>query len=301
MNSIKLTTNINYPLISKRDELWGVTVTSIGHQKIAQNESYPPNTHPQGYSFDFDNGRILNEYQLLYITEGKGVFAFGSSKKSCIITKGKMFLFMPGVWHTYKPIKDTGWNEYWIGFNGKIIEKIVNEGFFLNRVPVFNIGINEKIINLYNKGIEISLEERAGLQQELSGILMHILGLMYSCDKMSDFKDEVLLVKINKAKDIMQEDVYKIKNAEDIAKNIGISYSGFRKAFKKFTGTSPSKYMCDLKLNEAKILLSKTCMSIKEISCSLNFDSSNYFHIFFKKRTGQTPKEYRYRSFINYI
>jgi len=37
---------------------------------------------------------------------------------------------MPGVWHTYKPLENSGWNEYWIGFKGDIINKIVNEGFF---------------------------------------------------------------------------------------------------------------------------------------------------------------------------
>jgi len=299
MNSIKLTPNVIYPLISVRDELWGVSVSSIGHQKIAPNESYPPDNHPTSYFFDFDNGRILNEYQLLYITDGKGIFVVDNFNKSHIITEGKMFLLMPGVWHSYKPNIDTGWTEYWIGFKGDIIERIVKEGFFLNRTPVFNIGFNEGIIDLFYKGIEISHKERAGFQQELSGILMHILGLMYSRDKTSDYKEGDLINKIDKAKVIMHEDIYNKITAEDVARNIGISYSGFRRAFKKFTGTSPSKYMCELKLNEAKLLLSKSSMSIKEISCCLNFENPNYFHIFFKKRTGQTPKEYKYLSFAN--
>jgi len=298
MNGIKINPTVIYPLVSERDELWGVSVTSIGHQKIAPNEIYPPGNHPLSYFFDFDNGRILNEYQLLYITKGKGVFAVDNFKKSRIITKGKMFLLMPGVWHTYKPNKETGWNEYWIGFKGEIIERIVREGFFLNRTPVFNIGINEMIIDLFYKGIEISHKERAGFQQELSGILMHILGLMYAWDMISDFEEDILN-KINKAKVIMQEVVYNKITAEDVAKNVGISYSGFRRAFKKFTGTSPSKYMRDLKLNEAKLLLSKTSMSIKDISCSLNFENPNYFFIFFKKRTGQSPKEYKHFTFSN--
>jgi len=298
MNGIKINPTVIYPLVSERDELWGVSVTSIGHQKIAPNEIYPPGNHPLSYFFDFDNGRILNEYQLLYITKGKGVFAVDNFKKSRIITKGKMFLLMPGVWHTYKPNKETGWNEYWIGFKGEIIERIVREGFFLNRTPVFNIGNNEMIIDLFYKGIEISHKERAGFQQELSGILMHILGLMYAWDMISDFEEDILN-KINKAKVIMQEVVYNKITAEDVAKNVGISYSGFRRAFKKFTGTSPSKYMRDLKLNEAKLLLSKTSMSIKDISCSLNFENPNYFFIFFKKRTGQSPKEYKHFTFSN--
>ena len=122
---------------------------------------------------------------------------------------------------------------------------------------------------------------------------MHILGLMYYRDKTRDFEDEELIKKINKAKVIMRESVYKNIVAEDIAKQLNISYSGFRRAFKEFTGTSPSQYMLELKLNEAKLMLSTTNQPVKEISYSLNFENPDYFPIFFKNRTGKTPVEYR--------
>ena len=286
--------NINYMVTSEEDELWGLTVTTVGHQQIEENDTYPPKNHPSGYYFNPEKGRILNEFQLLYITNGNGVFTFGSnSRQTCFITEGKMFFLMPGVWHTYKPIEKSGWNEYWIGFKGDIINKIVEEGFFLNRPPVFNIGLNERIVDLYHKAIEIANEERAGYQQALSGIVMHILGLMYYRDKTRDFEDENLIQKMNKAKVIMRESVYKSITPEDIAKTLNISYSGFRRAFKEFTGTSPSKYMVELKLNEAKLLLSTTTQSIKEIAYSLSYENPDYFPVFFKKRTGLTPVEYR--------
>lgn len=285
--------NVNYPITSEEDELWGLTITTVGRQNISEQEDYPPEKHPAGYYFNVDKGRILNEYQLLYITNGNGVFTFGNSKQSCLITEGKMFFLTPGVWHTYKPLENSGWNEYWIGFKGEIIEKIVKEGFFLNKNPVFNIGMNEEIINLYYKAIEIANEERSGFQQALTGIVMNILGLMYYRNKTKAFEDQELINKINKAKVIMREDVYKNITAEDIAKNLGISYSGFRRAFKELTGTSPSKYMLELKLNEAKLLLYNTNLPIKEISYNLNFENPDYFPIFFKKRTGKTPSEYR--------
>jgi len=285
--------NVNYLICNEEDDLWGLTVTTVGQQEIKSNEKYPPLSHPSGYFFNVEIGRILNEFQLLYITNGNGVFTFGNNKQSELISEGKMFFLMPGVWHTYQPLANSGWKEYWIGFKGTIIEKIVSEGFFLNRPPVFNIGFNERIIDLYMKAIEIANEERAGYQQALAGIVMHILGLMYYRDKTRGFENEDLISKINKAKVIMRESVYKNMFAEDISKMLNISYSGFRRAFKEFTGTSPSKYMMELKLNEAKLLLSTSIQSVKNISYSLNFENPEYFSVFFKKRTGITPVEYR--------
>ena len=102
-----------YLTVSPTDQMWSLHVTSVGHQTIAPEENYPPQDPPTRYLFDTKNGRILNEYQLLYIAKGKGVF---SSKSSGMwqVKEGYMFLLFPGEWHTYRPDESTGWNEYWI-------------------------------------------------------------------------------------------------------------------------------------------------------------------------------------------
>jgi len=51
--------------------------------------------------------------------------------------------------------------------------------------------------------------------------------------------------------------------------------------------------MLEIKINEVKFLLSTTHQSIKEISLNLNFENPEYFPVFFQKRTGQIPGEYR--------
>ena len=207
-----------------------------------------------------------------------------------------MFFLFPGVWHTYRPFANSGWKEYWIGFKGSMIDRIVEEGFFLNQAPVFNIGLNERIVDLYIKALDIAGEERSGFQQALSGIVMHMLGLMYYRHRTRDFVDENTIQKINKAKIIMREGVYENLSAKDVADRLHTSYSGFRKAFKEFTGTSPAQYMQELKLNEAKLLLTTTTRPVKDISYSLKYENPEYFSMFFKRRTSKTPLEYRNQS-----
>lgn len=31
----------------------------------------------------------------------------------------------PGQWHTYHPYRQTGWNEYYIGFEGPVIDNLM--------------------------------------------------------------------------------------------------------------------------------------------------------------------------------
>lgn len=49
----------------------------------------------------------------------------------------------------------------------------------------------------------------------------------------------------------------------------------------------------ELKLNDAKELLSSTEMTLEEIAFKLGFSNGNYFSKVFKKNTGQSPREYR--------
>ena len=63
-----------YMLANERDALWGLTVTTIGYEEIGPNDPYPTRGHADGYYFELQKGRVLPEYQLLYIVEGEGVF-----------------------------------------------------------------------------------------------------------------------------------------------------------------------------------------------------------------------------------
>lgn len=63
-----------YLLATKREAEWGLTISTVGREDIAPNESYPTKGHADGYYFDLSKGRTLDEYQLLYQPEGEGVF-----------------------------------------------------------------------------------------------------------------------------------------------------------------------------------------------------------------------------------
>jgi len=80
---------------------------------------------------------------------------------------------------------------------------------------------------------------------------------------------------------------------EKLAKELGVSYAWFRKAFKAYTGIAPNQYLIQLKIEKAKMLLSSHSKSIKEIAFSLNFKSAFYFSKLFKEKVGMPPVLYR--------
>ena len=285
------TTRRKYLTINPSDQKWGLTTHSVGHQVISENEAYPPQVHPTRYLFNIENGRILNEYQLLYITKGRGMFSSESSGRSQV-KEGYMFLLFPGEWHTYRPDPETGWNEYWIGFDGRIMDEWVKDGFFHKESPVFNIGLNEEIIALYKRAIIIAEAQEANYQQALSGIACNLVSMALYLSRNRDFNKSDVASQMNQAKIAVHENISAI-TPEELARITCMSYSKFRKIFKEYTGFAPSQYIQEVRITMAKELLTNTSKSIKEIAIELGYENKDYFFTIFKKVTGNTPITYR--------
>ncbi|MBO5311675.1 MAG: AraC family transcriptional regulator [Bacteroidales bacterium] len=285
------TTRRKYLTINPSDQKWGLTTHSVGHQVISENEAYPPQVHPTRYLFNIENGRILNEYQLLYITKGRGMFSSESSGRSQV-KEGYMFLLFPGEWHTYRPDPETGWNEYWIGFDGRIMDEWVKDGFFHKESPVFNIGLNEEIIALYKRAIIIAEAQEANYQQALSGIACNLVSMALYLSRNRDFNKSDVASQMNQAKIAVHENISAI-TPEELARITCMSYSKFRKIFKEYTGFAPSQYIQEVRITMAKELLTNTSKSIKEIAIELGYENKDYFFTVFKKVTGNTPITYR--------
>ena len=284
--------DFKYLLVSEKDKKFGLTINTVGFQPVPPNTVYPSPDHPKSYYFSPNKGRVLSEYQFVYISKGSGIFNSDTTKK-VNITKGQVIILFPGQWHTYSPKKDTGWNEYYIGFEGKIIDEIAANGFISPTNQVQDVGINEDLVNLFSTAIKIAKEDKTAAQQNLAGIVFNILGAILSLAQNRNFESKESAQKIERAKVIMLENIHKNLDIKGIAKNLGISYSLFRKEFKEYTGYAPSQYFQELKLRNAKEFLTESNLPIKEISYKLNFSSYEYFLSFFKKRVGFTPTEYR--------
>lgn len=284
--------HLKYLIANEQDEAWGLTIKTVGYQQILPYSPYPPGNHPQRYLFSTWKGRVLDEYQLLYLSKGKGVFMSESCGKTNI-EAGDFFLLFPGEWHTYNPLDEAGWDEYWIGFTGINMDNRVAGGFFSKSNPVYHVGINEEIVNVYKQAIVTAIKQEIGFQQMLAGIVNYLLGFAYSKDKVQEFENLQVVNQINKSKIILNESYATNINLEEVAQEVNMSYSWFRRIFKQYTGFSPSQYLQELRFQKSKELLTNTMKSVKEISYEVGFENPDYFCTAFRKKTGMTPVHYR--------
>lgn len=281
-----------YLIVNERDRKFGLWVNTVGFQAIRPNTCYPLRDHPSGYYFNTGKGRVLHEYQLVYITKGKGIFASETVSEQ-EVPKGRVIILFPGQWHTYQPEKETGWNEYYIGFQGQMMDNIIANSFLNKENQILEVGLNEDLVSLFSRALRVAELDKIASQQYLAGIVLHMIGIIFSISQNKMFEMGDVDQKIEQAKIIMNENVFREIDLEELAQKLNISYSWFRKVFKDYTGYAPAKYFQELKLRKAKQLLVETNQSVKEISYSLDYKTTEHFFSLFKKHTGYTPLEYR--------
>ena len=291
-----MTNYYKYLPLSEDDEKWGLSILNAGCTRIRPFEQYPYIHHPKHHYFNWDSGRMLNEYQVIYIAKGEGFFESKTMLRTKVKEGAVLFLF-PGEWHRFKPDESTGWDEYWVGFQGEIAANLVRNGFLLCEDPLINIGIKEEIVGLMLEIIGHTKDEKAGYQPLISGMLLHLLGQVHSLAKQKQFGEEnVVGIIVNKARILLRQKIDEDVVMEDIARELNVSYSWLRKMFKTYTGMAPGQYLIQLKIERAKMLLSDPSKSVKEIAYELHFESCFYFSKLFKEKTGLSPEIFRKRN-----
>ncbi len=285
--------HFKYLTTGEEDISWGLYFTVAGWARIEPHTAYPPKMHPSGYLFDWETGRVLNEYQLVYITEGAGIFENNYGKFH--VKPGALMIIFPNQWHRYRPLKKRGWAENYIGFNGKMADELLDRPVFSPLQPVISCGVKEEVVEIYRTINDIIEKEQPGFQQIASGMLVKLLGHIVSFEKQKGLTGKHIAGIIEEVRLAIRQNMDKDIDLKKMAEQHHVGYSYFRKMFKKYTGVSPGQYHLQLKIIRAKELLISTNKNIKEISFELGFHSIHYFSLFFKKKVGLNPTEFRKR------
>jgi AraC-like DNA-binding protein len=280
-----------YLPVSEREKQWGLYVTAGGFNAIAPGDPYPRPGHPREYAFSMNQGRSLPEYQVLYITRGKGEFESKPSGAKTV-TAGSSILLFPDVWHRYHPSPDVGWDEYWVSYNGPYVERLVRHGFISPQTPVLKTGLDYVLLHAYLTLLDRLRSEPVGFQQLRASNVMEILAAVLGASRGQGTGGRMHEL-VCQAKSRLETQVETIPSMKNLAASLGLSTTHFYRVFREHTGLSPYQYHLQLRIERAKQMLLGTTLSVKEIAGMLAFESPFHFSSAFKRKTGVSPSQWR--------
>lgn len=282
-----------YLTVNQRALDWQLYCTSCGCAETPPGASYPPfpQSHPARYTKNLSSGRIIEEYQLVYISKGEGAFRTELAPERQV-RAGQVLVLFPDIRHSYQPDPDSGWDEYWVGFAGPYADRLKEAGFLDEEEPVLDVGYSEPLLHEYIRVFEIATEQQPGFQLELASAIIAILAkILATMERAQQHSESQQLV--DRAKLLMEEHVLGELDLESLTHELGICYHKFLGHFKQYTGLTPYQYFLQLKIHHAKQLLRDTRHSVQDVAYQLNFEDQFYFSRLFKKKTGISPTDWQ--------
>lgn len=281
-----------YLTYSDTDCLWSCYATTVGCDRTAASHNYPPHPeyHPSNYNVGANKSRVLKDYALVYVLRGHGYLSMNGCKYK--ISEGSAFILFPNMPHFYAPDTGTGWDEYWIGFNGIEIQRLHKEGFINENSPVYSLGNKQELVSKFLDIIDLAKAENPLYQLQIGSSILSIIAGVLSISKKKELpgKSELL---IEKAKTLFHENIQNQITIEEIAEELGQNPSVFGKTFKNYTGLTPYQYFLHMRINLAKQLLTKPEKTVKEVAYELHFRDQYHFSKLFKSKCGISPSQWK--------
>ncbi|MCE1154536.1 MAG: AraC family transcriptional regulator [Bacteroidales bacterium] len=273
---------------------FGLSVNSVGVKTIQAEVDQSRASQVSDHRYHFKKGRVADEFKLIYITKGLGYVCFEGGAETRI-ERGNILMILPNQKYQYYHESNQVWKEYFIRFEADALYHQLIKTLFINEYQVVEAGFNEELLRLFQRSIDVVRNGLKSSQVYLSGILLHILGLVIA-ETRNNVQERREKQLIEQAKILMNENVFTGVSPQEIASRLNISYTTFRKNFKKYAEVAPARYQNELRMEKARELLTETTLSVKEIAYMLHYSSSNQFSTMFKKFTGQSPQQVRHRA-----
>jgi len=282
---------LHYLPYSEEDEKLGMLCTTAGSTLVQPGGIYPPHRseHPALFR-PVTEGRILPEFQMIYVSSGEGVFNSGGVTYQ--VKPGSLMLVLPGIKHSYKPLIETGWHEYWVGFKGAYFSGLIEEGRFSPEQVFFEVGLYDSILSLFNLIFDEVRTQRPLYQMKACAAILSLIAEVLTRERRSDQPNSYQQT-VEKAKYLMESKIFNAINLSAISDELGISTSRLNEIFKTYTSMTPYQYYIHIKIHRAESFLEQEELSVKEVAYKMGFDDQYYFSRLFKNKTGISPSDWK--------
>ena len=151
-----------------------------------------------------------------------------------------------------------------------------------------------RLAELFRKIRDLWIQKEPAYQLQCTSVFYEILAECYA----QNSKPKIQNSKIQRSVDYMIQH-YRERELTigKLAEQSFMSEVYFRKLFKEEFGTSPQKYLMNLRMQNAVGLISSGYYSLKEVCDLSGYSDYKYFSVEFKKAMGVSPSEYFYRHY----
>lgn len=248
-----------------------------------------------------------NVYQMVWLKSGSVTLSLTHLSKKLKVND---CLFL-GKNEMFRLTSNEPYELHYIQFTDEFYCMTDTDRIFLERCSFFN---NTEVLNLLNLEsqyvhfVNSYLSHLKNLREkefnEVNTLMAHntiqrilLFALSLNIEKLEEFNTKRLSPQmrtiLSKFTQLIKTHIKKERSVLFYADKLGVPVNLLTTLCKEVYGITPKKFIAMASVNEAKVLLKHTGLSIKEIAYELNFEESSNFVRFFKTAAGMAPAQYR--------
>ncbi len=243
-----------------------------------------------GFGYKYE---VLKDAVIHYISKGYGTFKINDEVYN--LKQGDIFILLKGMNVEYIASMDEPWEYYWIGFSGSKANECLKRTAIIESYAA-SCKENSKIPHIILNMCEISKTYNPSCSDDIL-LLKELYSLLYALieefPKPFEYKDKELHAYIQEAINFINSNYMNSITVNEIANHVNLSRSYLYKMFIKNLKISPQKYLINLRMYKATLLLKNTKIPIGEVASKVGYSDSLLFSKTFSKYFSMSPLNYR--------
>ena len=243
-----------------------------------------------GFGYKYE---VLKDAVIHYISKGYGTFKINDEVYN--LKQGDIFILLKGMNVEYIASIDEPWEYYWIGFSGSKANECLNRTAIIESYAA-SCKEDSKIPHIILNMCEISKTYNPSCSDDIL-LLKELYSLLYALieefPKPFEYKDKELHAYIQEAINFINSNYMNSITVNEIANHVNLSRSYLYKMFIKNLKISPQKYLINLRMYKATLLLKNTKIPIGEVASKVGYSDSLLFSKTFSRYFSMSPLNYR--------
>jgi AraC-like DNA-binding protein len=275
-------------------ERLGVTCSSVGVESAGYGLSIvaaDQQTESDNPSSRFDGAlRVTSDWFLAYMITGSGQLLIDNGCHD--IGQGSVVCLPPESGFRVEIDREHPYCIYYVTFGGQSMRERKVCTAIDELTPTAEIGLCRDVIRMFRDLLETGVSRTVDAQRELGASIVLLVAKLVN--RLHDRRSaEHRPTAVDRAKAIMAAHIFDHISVGEIAREVGVPKSTFRRTFRSNAGISPYHYFIERKIEAAKNDLLMDATPLRAIAEKYCFTDQYHFSRVFSRVTGCRPTEWR--------
>lgn len=246
---------------------------------------------PNGWRLDPGWSRALPDYDLWMVCAGRGSMEL-KNRRVIELRRGVVVWMRPG--RLYHAIQDDRepltvcYQHFALSPSTKPRSTVIPESVLVHEVSYFE-KVFEKVLRLRRRNNDSPSES----DNRLADTLFRALLEEYLRPRPPPAPPRHAEAVIRRQMEAVHQHPGRYPPVNELAKAAGLNPDSYRRLFQRVTGLTPKAWIQTVRIDQARVLLGETSMSVGEIADHLGFHDAFHLSRQFKERTSLNPTTYR--------